>query len=353
MTEKLRARFLLALVCATVGATAVVGAEILEQVLVKVNGEIMTKTDLENRQVVALRLRGQQVDLKGATNQQLRKALDEITPRIMAEAVDEMILLQRGKELGYTLGDEQFKSILENIKKDNKFETEEQFQAALKSENLTMPDLRRNLERQMIIQRVEQNEVLGKVAVTDEEAQAYYQAHLGEFTTAPSIMLREILVSLPIDPKGVNVGLDDQTREKAEQIRARIVAGEPFERVAAEVSASPSKANGGLIGPISLNDLSPDLRAVIEPMKAGDVTEVLRTARGYQLLKLESSSPKQTLPFEQAREQISDRVFTGKRKEQLQKYLDKMRAQAIIEWKNEDIKKAYEEGLKQLAAAPA
>jgi hypothetical protein len=66
-----------------------------------------------------------------------------------------------------------------------------------------------------------------------------------------------------------------------------------------------------------------------------------------------SSSPKQTLPFEQAREQISDRVFTGKRKEQLQKYLEKMRTQAIIEWKNEDIKRAYEEGLKQLAAAPA
>jgi peptidyl-prolyl cis-trans isomerase SurA len=353
MTYKFGARFLLALACSAFLASAVARAEILEQILVKVNGEIMTKTDLENRQVVALRLRGQQVDLKNATNQQLRKALDEITPRIMAEAVDEMILLQRGKELGYTLGDEQFKSILENIKKDNKFETEEQLQAALKSENLTMPDLRRNLERQMIIQRVEQNEVLGKVAVTDEEAQAYYQAHLGEFTTSPSITLREILVPLPNDPKGVNVGLDDAAREKAEQIRARIVAGETFEKVATEVSASPTKASGGLVGPINMNDLSPDLRAVIEPLKAGDVTEVLRTARGYQLLKVESSSPKQTLPFEQAREQISDRVFTGKRKEQLQKYLEKMRAQAIIEWKNDDIKRAYEEGLKQLTVAPA
>ena len=353
MIDKFRTRFALALICSALVATAVARAEILEQVLVKVNGEILTKTDLENRQVVALRLRGQQVDLKGATNQQLRKALDEVTPRIMAEAVDEMILLQRGKELGYTLGDEQFKSILDNIKKDNKFENEEAFQTALKSENLTMVDLRRNLERQMIIQRVEQNEVLGKVGVTDEEAQAYYQAHLTEFTTSPSITLREILVSLPTDPKGVNVGLDDAAREKAEQIRGRVVAGESFETVAGETSASPSKTNGGLVGPISLNDLSPDLRAIIEPMKVGDVSQVLRTARGYQLLKLETSSPKQTLPFDQAREQISDRVFTGKRKEQLQKYLEKMRAQAIIEWKNEDIKRAYEEGLKQLAAAPA
>ena len=71
----------------------------------------------------------------------------------------------------------------------------------------------------------------------------------------------------------------------------------------------------------------------------------MRDARGYQILKLESSTPAQTLPFDQAREQISERVFTGKRKEEYKKYLDKLRAQAIIEWKNDDVKKAYEDGL--------
>ena len=55
--------------------------------------------------------------------------------------------------------DEQFKSVVDNIRKENKIETDEQFQAALKSENLTMADLRRNLERTMIYQRVQQNEV--------------------------------------------------------------------------------------------------------------------------------------------------------------------------------------------------
>ena len=62
-------------------------------------------------------------------------------------------------------------------------------------------------------------------------------------------------------------------------------------------------------------------------------------------------TPTETLPFEQAREQISERVFTGKRKEEFQKYLEKLRAQAIIEWKNPDVKKAYDEGLKLQAAA--
>jgi len=316
-------------------ACAIGRAEIFEQILVKVNGEIFTKSDLEQRQIGILRQKGQQIDLKSAIGDaQLRKALDEITPQLMVDVVDEMLLLQRGKELGYRIGDDQFKSIVDNIKKENKIETEEQFQAALKSENMTLADLRRNLEKTVIIQRVQQNEVMGKIGVTEDEARSYYDAHLSEFTSAPSVTLREILISVPTDPKGVNAAADEAAQAKA----------------ASEVSESPSKANSGLIGPLNLGDISPDLRKIIDAMKPGDVTDVIRTNRGYQILKLETKTQAETMPFAQAHEQIGERVFTDKRKVEYQKYLDKLRAQAIIEWKNEDIKRAFLEGLKQQGA---
>ena len=335
-------------------AVVTIRAEIIEQILVKVNGEIFTKSDLEQRQVAVLRQRGQAVDPKSdLSNAQLRQALDEVTPQILVDAVDEMLIVQRGKELGYRLGDEQFKGVLDNIKKENKMESEEQFQAALKAENMTLADLRRNLERQMIQQRVQQNEVLGKIGVTDEEARRYYESHTSEFTSAPSVTLREILITVPSDSKGLNVAADEAAKEKAEEVRRRVTAGgENFEKVAAEVSDSPSKANAGLIGPLSVNDISPELRKLIETMKPGDVAELVRTQRGYQILKLETITTADTMTLEQAREQISERVFTDKRKAEFQKYLERLRAQAIIEWKNEDVRKAFEEGLKQLQGAP-
>jgi len=167
---------------------ATVRGEIIEQILVKVNGEIFTKSDLEQRQVAVLRQKGQQIDLKSDPNNvQLRKALDDITPQIMVDAIDEMVIVQRGKELGYTLSEEQFKKVLGDIKRENKMESEEQFQAALKAENMTLAELRRNLERQMIQQRVQQNEVLAKIGVTDDEARRYYESHLSEFTTPPTV----------------------------------------------------------------------------------------------------------------------------------------------------------------------
>ena len=347
----------IAILLAVVGLASAAGlrAEIIEQILVKVNGEIFTKSDLEQRQVSALRQKGQQIDLKAdSANQQLRKALDEITPQIMVDAVDEMLLVQRGKELGYKLSDEQFKGVLDSIKKENKLESEEQFQAALKAEGITMADLRRNLERSMLVQRVQQNEVMGKIGVSEDEARKYYESHLNEFTTPQSVTLREILVAVPADNKGLNVAADEAAKTKAESIRERATTGgESFEKLAAEVSDAPSKANAGLIGPISTNDLSADLRKMIETLKAGDVTSVTRMARGYQLYKLEALTTAQTMPFEQARDQIGDRVFTDKRKAEYQKYLEKLRAQAIIEWKNPDVKKAFEAGLKAQATVPS
>ena len=330
-------------------AAAVPRAEIIEQILVKVNGEIFTKSDLEQRQVTALRQKGQALDLKSDPNNvQLRKALDEITPQIIVDAVDEMLLVQRGRELGYKLSDEQFKSVVDNIRKENKIESEEQFQAALKSENMTMADLRRNLERSMIVQRVQQNEVMAKIAITDDEARAYYDAHMNEFTTAPTVTLREILVATPADPKGVNVAAEDAALEKAQEIRRRVTTGgENFQKLAGEISDSPSKANAGLIGPLSVNDISPDLRKMIEKMKPGDVAEPVRTSRGFQVLKLDAITATQVMSLDQAREQISERVFTDKRKAEFQKYMQKLRAQAIIEWKNPDVKRAFEEGTKQ------
>ena len=339
-------------ILALLAAGGLARAEVIEQILVKINGEILTKTDLENLQVAALRQRGQQVDLKDQSNEQLRKTLNEITPQIMVDAVDQMLIVQRGKELGYKLSDDDFKRVVDNIRKENKIDTDEQFQAALKQENMSMADLRRNLERQMIVTRVQQNEVFGKVGVSEEEARKYYDSHLNEFTTPRSIMLREILVSVPNDGRALNVAVDEAAQEKADKIRGRIVAGENFEMLVAEASDAPSKANAGLIGPLSMNDLSADLRKMIDALKVGEISQLLRTARGFQLLKLESSTPTETMPFEKAREQISDRVFTGKRTEEFVKYLAKLRSQAIIEWKNDEVKKAFDEGLAQQAKAP-
>jgi parvulin-like peptidyl-prolyl isomerase len=270
-------------------------AEIIEQVLVKVNGEIFTKTDLEQRQVAAIRAQNRNVRLEDAKGDaELRKMLNDVTPQVLGDAIDELLLLQRGKELGFALSDEQFAQIVSNIRKENKLESEEQFLAALKQEGLTLPDLRRSIERQMIVNRVQQQDVMDKISVTESESAAYYAAHRDEFSTPAAVTLRELLVSVPdrapegtsAGQAGINVGLDDEAKIKAEALRHRITAGEDFATLAAANSDAPSKANGGLIGPVNPDEMSPQLLAVVKSLKVGDTTQPIRTQRGYQVIKL-------------------------------------------------------------------
>ncbi len=324
--------------------SALVQGTILEQVLVKVNGEIVTKTELEQRQIAALRQRNP--NLRPDSDDALQKALLEVTPQVIVDAVDELLIVQRGKELGFTMSTEQFNSILENIKKENKIETDEALQAALKQEGMTMADLRKQLERTSLVQRVQQQEVMAKLQVTDTELRSYYDAHLDEFATVPQVTLREITVNVPTTAQGINVAVDDAAKAKAEEVRAKIIAGEPFPRLAADYSDSGSKANGGLVGPLAKTDLSEDLQKAIAGLKAGEVTPVLRTTRGYQIIRIETLQDTTTKAFEDAKSDIADKIANDKRKVEFDKFLDKLRSDAIIDWKNDDLKKAYDIGVK-------
>ena len=253
-------------------------AEILEQVLVKVNGEIVTKTEFERIQIGALRELQNQPDPSRMTDAELSKALAQVTPQAIVTVIDEMLLLQRAKELGYAVTDAQFTQVLASIKKDNKLESDEQFESALKSEGLTLAQLKQMLSKRMLIGQVQQREIGSRIDITETEERAYYDAHPTEFETTPSVTLREILVNAEVDPvkKAPSVGALDDAKAKAEAIRARIVKGESFDKLAAELSDSPSKANGGLIGPISRDEMNEEL------LKMHLEDESRRDHSGYQ-----------------------------------------------------------------------
>jgi len=325
-------------------------ADVIEQVLVKVNGDIITKTELEQRQVAVLRQRMQgQIDPEALKNDEtLKKMLVEVTPQVIVNAIDELLLFQRGRELGYRLSDDQFKAVVANIRKENKLEDEAKFQQALAQEGMSMDDLRRQLERQMVIEQVQRQEVGSKLTITEEEARQYYARHPEDFTDPAAVTLREIFVEVPSTEGNVNAARDQEGQKKIADARARVLKGDDFAKVAAEMSDSPSKANGGIIGPFAHSDMSPQLQQMVDKMKPGEITQAIRTPRGYQIFKLESVKVQALQPFESVRDLISEKVAGARTQIEMRKFLSRLRTQAIIEWKNEELKKAYE---KQIAAA--
>ena len=315
--------------------------DVIERILVKVNGDIITQTDLEARQIGLMRQRG----LQPSTEAELLQALQQVTPEVLSMAVDELLMVQQGRELGYHLTDEQFGELVAGIKEENNFATDAEFEQALEqSEGMTVDDLRRAMERQMLVNQVQQIEILQKITLTEVESREYYEAHLDEFTEPATVTMREILVTVPEGAGGgVNVFADEVAKQEVEAARQRVLDGADFGIVAVAVSDAASKANGGLIGPLELAFVSETVQDVLDGLEVGDLSEPMRIPTGYHLIKLEARTAPTPRSFEEVHDAIADNVFSDRRLAEYGRYLNRLRDEAVIEWKDEQLKQAYEQ----------
>lgn len=319
---------------------------IVERVLVRVNGEIFTQSQLTSRQIEALQ------DLNRGSDK-LEASLAEVTPSLLVTAVDELLLVQRGREMGVRFSDEQFKAAVENIKRDNKLD-DAGLKAGLAQAGLTLESLRQRLERSYLVSAVQQREIGPTLSITVEEMRQYYEKSKAKFMTPLTITLRELMIAVPtrtVNGQDTFSAADDASaKARIDALRERAVAGTDFTALVAEASDSTSKTNAGLVGPLNADDLNPALKEAIASLQPGGLTAVFRGPRGYQVFKLETRSVPQLKPFDSVRGEIEQALREERIEPETQKLLSRLRTEAVIEWKDEALRKLYEQELAELAA---
>ena len=220
-------------------ATVLSAAEIsvIDEIICKVNGEIVTRGDIERaRRQMEAALRQQ-----GNTGDRLAEAVKEASPNLLRERIDNLLLLSRGKELNINVDQDVNKQIAE-IQRQTKIADPEKFQAYVKQETgQNFEDFKSEMKNQAITQRVIRQEVASKILIKREESQAYYELHKDEFQRDERVFLREILVA--------SDGKDTAAAEKkAKDLSDRGKKGEKFEDLAQNNSDSASAPQGGEIG---------------------------------------------------------------------------------------------------------
>jgi peptidyl-prolyl cis-trans isomerase SurA len=332
-------------------ATASPKSTIVERVLVRVNGEIFTQSQLTQRQVAAVR----DMDPAKRDDAKLADTIAQITPGLLVTAVDRLLLVQRGRELGVKFTDDQFKEAVANVKKQNNLD-DDGLKKALEQEGLTMEELRQQFEETFLIQAVQQREIGPSMSITQEEQRQYYDKHKPDFMTPLTVTVREILVPVTTSTTQgqsmFSVADDKTSKAKIDALRARALAGEDFAKLVAEASESTTKAAGGLIGPVNVEDLTTGLRDALASLQPGGVTPPLRGPRGYQIFKLESRSTPEQRPFEDVRADIERAIRDERIDPETEKMLARLRTQAVIEWKDDGFRQMYEKQLTAEAAAP-
>jgi parvulin-like peptidyl-prolyl isomerase len=84
------------------------------------------------------------------------------------------------------------------------------------------------------------------------------------------------------------------------------------------------------------------LKDAISKLKPGEISEPLKLRAGYQIFRLESRSAAEPQPFDQVRNEIAQKIYESRLDVESAKLVEKLRKQALIEWKDDTYKKMYE-----------
>jgi len=297
-----------------VAGAAPARADIIERIIAKVNGEIITLTEFQERQIAA-------AQAARITPDQIGTFLRENNARLLQEAIDEILLVQKAEDAGLGLRPEYVDEVIEGIKKDNKIETEEQFQAALAQEGMSLDDLRANITKSMTQRMIIQRDIEPKISVSEEQMREEYENKKDtEFTKPATVTLQEI--SIPEDAGGMVL---------AQEIVKRARAGEDFPSLARTHSAAPTAENGGDLGEISQGDMSPDLEKVAFSLSVGEVSDPIRIGDGYRILKVVARTSESVVPFATAKNQIRSVMMASRFKDAYDAYIAEVREGADIE----------------------
>ncbi len=307
------------------GSSLLPAAEVREEILVIVNGHIITRRTLvqavEQEHAALYRQHsGKELDakLKGAREKTLNGLVDAF---LIEDKAEDLGLRQR-------VNDEYMRSVVEDIKKEYNFATDADFERALRtSQGIGLQDYIKFQRRQILNQEVMRQEVFSKVAVEDQELRVYYEDHKDEYRQPSRLHLRELVLA-----KGATAAEQDAARATLAKIQEALKKGASFEELVKEHSSSPSKATAGDLGWMAKGLLRPAIENAALALKPGEVSAPLETDKDIYLVQMISAELDLVKPFSEVRPQILDKLRQPKAENAIQNYLQGLRTRANIRY---------------------
>lgn len=296
---------------------------LVEEIVAKVNGRIVTRTELEE----ALSGYADELRRGGAPEADIPKYLEEREPNILRDKVDSLLLIERAAQLDIDVDDRVTKHIAD-LMLQNKIADPDEFAQLVRGETgMPFEDFREEIKNYYLTQEVLGREVGSQIVIPRAEVQAYYDAHRDEFMRDERIFLREILIS--------NEGkTDEEVKKEADDLVARARRGELFDELARENSDANTAEDGGILDPFKKGDLIADLENLVWDKEKNYVTDPIKLDNGYLILKVVEHHQAGIAPFEEVENEINARLSEPKYEPLVRDYLTGLRRSAFLEIKD-------------------
>lgn len=296
---------------------------VVEQIVAKVNGDIITRTDLNRaRRELEMSLRQ-----RGLNPQQVEEAVKQAEKDILRDRIDNLLLIQRGKELDINV-DAEVTKYLGGIQLENKIADPEKFQAWIREQTgMTYEDFKAEAKNSMLTNRVIGQEVYSKVNIPKEEIQAYYEKNKASFLRKERVFLRELLVS-DADKDAAGKAAAEK---KAKDLVTRARRGERFTDLIRDNSDGATAKQGGMLDPFEKGTLRKDMEDLVWDKARGYVTDPIRVDAGWLILRVEDHQKAGQAELSDVESEIRERLAQQVVGPKMREYLTNLRMNAFLE----------------------
>src|SRR2546421_4240711 len=299
-------------------------AKTVEEIIARVNNEIITRSDLEKARVSAEEDARQECQTK-CTPEQLKTDIEDRQKNTLRDLIDQSLLVQSGKDMGVNVEPEVIKR-LDQIRIQNKMDSMEDLEKAVTGQGQNWEDFKNNIRSSILTQRVISNEVGSHITIGKEEVAKYYEEHKAEFVRPEQVALREIEVSTQGKPETDLPEL----KKKAETALKRVKEGEDFGEIAKRYSDGSTAKQGGFLGVYKRGELSKELEDIVFKMKKNELTEVLDTKQGYLVLQVLERYEQGQQPLAKVENEITDHLYSERMEPAMREYLKTLREQSYV-----------------------
>jgi len=300
------------------------GGRVVEEIIARVNNEIITKSEYDKSLASAEEDAKQECENR-CTPQQLTTATDERKKSALRDLIDQALLVQRGKDMSISVETDVIKQ-LDQIRIQNKLPDMDALEKAVTSQGLNWEDFKNNIRSHLITQKVIGQEVGSHINIPESESKKFYEEHKAEFIGPESVALREIVVST--DGKK-EADLPD-LKKKAETARKRVDDGEDFSEIAKRMSDGTTKEQGGYLGIYKRGELAKPIEDKVFSMKKNGLTDVLETKQGFLILQVLEHYDEGQQSFDKVKEKIMNQLYETRMQPALRDYLKTLREQSYV-----------------------
>jgi peptidyl-prolyl cis-trans isomerase SurA len=299
-------------------------AQVVERIVAVVNDEVITLSELNAA------FEPYQAKLVATyTGAARERALTETKTVLLNRMIDNLLMEQQARKAKIVISDEDVNNAIKSLLERRNI-SQEDMRKALEQEGATMEAYKKGVLDQIMRMRLVQREIKSKVAVSDEEIGEYYRKHREEYEGKDAVRIKQIFLPLP---KEVDPAVKERLRADVDQIRKRLLAGEPFDVLSARYSQGPAAAAGGDIGFIEKGMILHEVEEVAFRLPLQQISDIIESSAGFHIIQVVDRRGEGIKSIESVREEIRAKIEQEKMEKKFTEWLEDLRTKSHIEIK--------------------